>query len=64
MTMKRNVLILVVILLSMVFQVANAQCVVKGKVVEQGTDCLCAMPTTICANKNSLTPYIPKTFSP
>ena len=37
MTMKRNVLILVVSLLSMVFQVANAQCVVKGKVVEQGT---------------------------
>lgn len=35
--MKRNVLILVVSLLSMVSQVANAQCVVKGKVVEQGT---------------------------
>ena len=30
MTMKRNVLILVVSLLSMVSQVANAQCVVKG----------------------------------
>ena len=29
--MKRNVLILVVSLLSMVSQVANAQCVVKGK---------------------------------
>ena len=37
MTMKRNVLILVMSLLSMVSQVANAQCVVKGKVVEQGT---------------------------
>ena len=35
--MKRNVLILVTSLLSMVAQLTSAQCVVKGKIVEQST---------------------------
>ncbi len=35
--MKRNVLILVASLLSMVAQVTNAQCMVKGKIVDQVT---------------------------
>ena len=35
--MKKNVLILVASMLSMVSQLTSAQCVVKGKIVDQGT---------------------------